>query len=308
MTSRQRVLKVLDGGIPDRVPRLLYGAALGFYNQTTIDLFREKAGTEKPEDVFEMDIRGVFPEPIKERKLSHKLSEFLYENFDEKIERLHKQGYAVSAYGYCHGIFEHCWGVYGFESVLTDFILNPDKIHKILDEITDNFAKVAVKLVSYDIDILILGDDVGAQKSMIMSPETWRTFLKPRLANIISSAKRIKSGRFVFYHSDGYIEPIIPDLIEIGVDILNPIQPECMDPAKLKRDYEKDLIFFGTVGVQSTLPHGSVEDVKREVKERIEIVGKNGGLILSPTHLINPDVPWENIVAFFQAADEYGWY
>ena len=300
MTSRQRVLKVLNGEIPDRVPRLLYGAALGFYNQTTIEFFREKAGTEKPEDAFEMDIRGVFPELIKEKVLPHKLSEFQYENLDEKIERLHEQGFAVSAYGYCHGIFEHCWGVYGFETVLSDFILNPDKIHIILDEITDNFAKVAAQLASFDIDILILGDDVGAQKSMIMSPEIWRTFLKPRLATIINSAKKIKSGKFVFYHSDGYIEPIIPDLIEIGVDILNPIQPECMDPAKLKREYGKDLVFFGTVGVQSTLPHGSAEDVRKEVKERIETVGKDGGLILSPTHLINPDVPWENIVAFNQ--------
>ena len=81
-----------------------------------------------------------------------------------------------------------------------------------------------------------------------------------------------------------------------------------MDPAKIKREYGNDLVFFGTIGVQSTLPHGSASDVKKEVKERIETVGKDGGLILSPSHLINPDISWENIVAFFEAADEFGWY
>lgn len=308
MTSHQRVLKVLNGEIPDRVPRVLYGAALGFYNHSTIELFKKKAGTERIEDVFDMDIRGVSPDPSEEKILPHNLKEFRYEGLAEKIERLHEQGFAVAAWGYCHGIFEHIWGVYGFEKILADFMLNPHKVEAILDEITENFAQVASRLASFDIDILILGDDVGAQKSMIMSPKTWRTFLKPRLCNIINTAKKVKSGRFVFYHSDGYIEPIIPELIDIGVNILNPIQPECMDPAKLKREYGKDLVFFGTVGVQSILPHGSPEDIKKEVKERIETVGKDGGLILSPTHLINPDVPWENIVAFFEAADEFGWY
>jgi len=308
MTSRQRVLTVLNGEIPDRVPRVLYGAALGFYNQSTIELFKKKADTDKPEDVFDMDILGVFPNPVKEKILPHNLKEFRYEGLTEKIETLHERGFAVAAWGYCHGIFEHIWGVYGFDNILADFMLNPHKIHAILDEITENFAQVASKLASFDIDILILGDDVGAQKSMIMSPQIWRTFLKPRLAKIINAAKKVKSGRFVFYHSDGYIEPIIPELIEIGVDILNPIQPECMNPAKFKREYGKYLIFFGTVGIQSTLPRGSPEDVKNEVKERIKTVGKDGGLILSPAHLINPDVPWENIVAFFEAADEYGWY
>jgi len=308
MTSRQRVLKVLNGEIPDRVPRVLYGAALGLYNPSTIELFKTKAGIDKPEDFFEMDIRGVSPVPIKEKILPHNLKEFQYEGLAEKIDKFHEQGFAVAAWGYCHGIFEHIWGVYGFENILADFVLNPCKVHTILDEISENFAQVASKLASFDIDLLILGDDVGAQKAMIMSPEIWRTFLKPRLASIINAVKKVKAGRFVFYHSDGYIEPIIPELIEIGVDILNPIQPECMEPAKIKQEYGKDLIFFGTVGIQSTLPYGSPEDVKKEVKERIETVGKDGGLILSPSHLINPDVPWENIVAFFEAADEFGWY
>ena len=109
-------------------------------------------------------------------------------------------------------------------------------------------------------------------------------------------------------HSDGVIDPIIPELIEIGVDILNPVQPECMDPVQLKREYGNELAFWGTIGTQTTMPFGTPEEVKAVVKERIETVGQGGGLLLAPTHVIEPDVPWENVVAFFEAVEEYGRY
>jgi len=123
-----------------------------------------------------------------------------------------------------------------------------------------------------------------------------------------AAARRVKPDILISYHSDGFIEPFIPELIEIGLDVLNPIQPECMDPADIKRKFGDRLAFFGTIGNQTTLPFGSPEDVRREIRQRIETVGKGGGLVLAPSHMIEPDVPWANIQAFFEAADECGYY
>jgi uroporphyrinogen decarboxylase len=112
----------------------------------------------------------------------------------------------------------------------------------------------------------------------------------------------------VEYHTDGYVEPFIPELAEIGIDVLNPVQPECMDPAEIKLKFGDRLAFSGTVGNQSTLPFGTPDEVRRVVKERIETVGRGGGLVLAPSHMLEPDVPWENIMAFFEAAEEFGHY
>jgi len=121
-------------------------------------------------------------------------------------------------------------------------------------------------------------------------------------------ARRVNPNILISYHSDGYIEPFIPELIEIGLDVLNPIQPECMDPAAIKRRYGDRLAFFGTIGTQTTFPFGSPEDMRQEIRQRIETVGKGGGLILAPSHMLEPDVPWQNILAFFEAAREFGKY
>ena len=125
---------------------------------------------------------------------------------------------------------------------------------------------------------------------------------------IITAAKEIKPDILVFFHSDGNCEEIIPDLIDVGIGILNPVQPECMDPAEIKLKYGHKLAFWGTIGTQTTMPFGTSEDVKQTVKERIETVGVGGGLLLSPTHLLQVEVPWDNIIAFFDAVDEYGVY
>ena len=147
------------------------------------------------------------------------------------------------------------------------------------------------------------GDDVGAQNTMLISPQLWRKFLKPRYARLARFVKR--GGAKFFFHSDGWIEPIIPDLVEIGVDILNPVQPESMDPARLKKAYGDALCFEGTISIQRTLPFGTPEEVVREVKERIETLGPTG-LILGPTHAIQPDTPIENILALYKAVRKYG--
>ncbi len=141
---------------------------------------------------------------------------------------------------------------------------------------------------------------------MMLSPALWRAWLKPRLAAVIGAALAVRPGLIVHYHSDGYVEPIVPDLIEIGVNVLNPVQPECMDPVQLKKEYGAYLAFSGTIGTQTTMPFGTPEEVRRVVKDRVATVGCGGGLLIAPTHVLEPDVPWENVVALVEAVAESG--
>ena len=224
----------------------------------------------------------------------------------DAVENWHEKGYAVlgcppMANG---SIFENAWLLRGMEQLLVDFIENEEFAEALLDRLTEFQVENARFLANCDADVLLTGDDVGTQRGMMMSPDMWRRWLKGRLAKIIAAAREQKSHIHVFYHSDGDVRAIIPELIEIGVDILNPVQPECMDPAEMKRKYGKKLSFWGTMGTQTTMPFGNPAEVKRVVKERIATVGKGGGLLLAPTHVLEPDVPWENVVAFFEAIDE----
>ena len=191
-------------------------------------------------------------------------------------------------------IFETAWALRGYERMLTDFSLNPDLAEEILDIPYQYHLTAAKKLTEMGVDMIWIGDDVGAQDSMIISPKMWRKFFKPRMANFIADIKAINPKLQVAYHSDGNIYPIIPDLIEIGLDVLNPVQPASMDPEKLKADFGDRLCFWGSIDEQHTLPFGSPADVKQEVEHRLATLGRNGGLILGPTHHVQLDTPMEN--------------
>jgi len=150
-----------------------------------------------------------------------------------------------------------------------------------------------------------LGDDVANQKATMFSVPTWRSFMLSRWAKVWAAARRIKPDLHIWYHSDGNIEAIIDDLLAAGVTILNPIQPECMDPAGLRAKYPR-LNMHGTVGTQSTMPFGTPEEVRRVVAERIDTCGRGGRLILGPTHVLEPDVSIANFEAYVTAAREFG--
>jgi uroporphyrinogen decarboxylase len=166
----------------------------------------------------------------------------------------------------------------------------------------------AQQFAAADVDLLVLGDDIATQRGLMMSLPMWRRIFKPRLRQIIRAAKAIKPDLLIFYHSDGNVWDAIPDLIETGVQVLNPVQPECMNPAEVKRVFGDRLACFGTVSVQRTMPLGTPDDVRAEVRERIQTVGRQGGLLLAPAHVLQPDTPWENVVAFFEAVRAYGEY
>jgi len=220
----------------------------------------------------------------------------------ERVAALHAEGLAVAAYA--GSVFERAWSLRGFEDLMMDFLEAPDLAHGFLDRTAGYQQYAASQFARAGADIIITGDDVAGQQGLLLHRETWRAFLKPRLAATVQAVKRANPAAFVFYHSDGNVAPLVPELIEIGIDILNPIQPECMDPAALKREFGDRLAFWGSVSVQRTLPFGTPEDVRAEVRARIRDLGNGGGFILSPAHVLGPEVPWANIVAFFAAADE----
>jgi uroporphyrinogen decarboxylase len=194
-------------------------------------------------------------------------------------------------------MFETAWALRGYEQMLSDFLLEPELADRLLDIPYRYHLAAAKELTEMGVDMIWIGDDVGAQHSMLISPATWRRFLKPRLAAFIAEVKGVNPQVKVAYHSDGVIDPIIPDLIEIGLDVLNPIQPACMDPAQLKQKYGSQLCFWGSLDVQRTLPFGTPTEVRAEVLNRLETLGKGGGLILGPTHHVQLDTPLENFWA-----------
>lgn len=223
------------------------------------------------------------------------------------IRRFHERGLAVGG-ALATTIFEVAWQMRGMEELFLDFALRPELAAYLLNRITAIRCDQARLLAEAGVDILVLGDDVSMQTGMLMSPATWRRWFKGRLASVIAAAQAVNPGLPIFYHSDGNPEAIIPELIEIGVTILNPVQPECMDPALVKERYGDRLAIWGTIGTQTTMPFGTPEEVRAEVKHRIDTVGRDGGLVLGPTHSLEPDVPWENIVALYEAIEEYGEY
>jgi uroporphyrinogen decarboxylase len=232
------------------------------------------------------------------------LADYRWQDVAGQVTQIKQQGLAV-IYSAVQ-IFEPAWYLRGLDNLLVDMVLEPEIAAACLDRMTEVQAGIAARMAAAGVDLIVFGDDVGTQKSLMMQPETWRTWLKPTMQRAISAAKDVNPDVLAYYHSDGVIHDIIPDLIEIGVDVLNPVQPECMDPAKLKTQYGDRLSFWGTIGTQTTMPFGTPDEVRETVRLRIETVGRGGGLVIAPTHLLEPEVPWANIDALVEAVRTYG--
>ena len=201
-------------------------------------------------------------------------------------------------------VFEMYWRLRGMEETLTEMLLEPDVTQVMLRrcaEFTTQLSEAACR--RYDLDWLWLGDDAGGQRSMLIGPDTWRQMVKPLLKQNADAGKRY--GVYVAFHSCGTIRPIIPDLIEIGVDVLNPIQCNCpgMSPLELKKEFGKDLAFMGGVDTQGVLPHGTADQVRKATAELLEgMTADGGGYILAASHTIPPETPDENIFALYHEA------
>jgi uroporphyrinogen decarboxylase len=231
------------------------------------------------------------------------------------VDGLARQVDAIHAAGLAAGgntphlggeLFEAAWRLRGLEAFLVDLVERKEMAHFLLDRLAEHARRNAATLVAAGVDVLALDDDVGMPGTMLIGPATWREFFRDRLAGIIAAARAARPDVRVIYHSDGHIEPILDDLVELGVAAVNPVQPEHMDADRIRRRFGSRLALWGTVGRQTTFAFDAPDDIRREVRTRIETLGR-AGLVLCPAYDIDePDVPWANVAAFLEAGRTWG--
>ncbi len=236
-----------------------------------------------------------------------------YEGLEEEAKDLYDNtSYAIVG-NIGTTLCELIYNMRGMENWMMDLVVNQDFAHALLRKITDlriAAIKAFLDRVGAWVDVFIMGDDMGSQHSPLISPALYRTLIKPYHTEIIAAVKAHSLAK-VFFHSDGDIYPLIPDFIEAGVDLLNPVQVSAADmgdTARLKREFGKNLSFCGAIDTQSVLPYGSPADVRQEVRRRIRDLAHGGGYICASVHCIQPDVPVENIIALFEEAKIAGKY
>lgn len=221
----------------------------------------------------------------------------------DRVSTLHGQGLAAMG-SMQMTIWEAAWYIRSMPDLLMDMMMDDEKATVLLDRITGYAIQRAKLYAEAGVDILSMGDDVGMQSGPLMSVSLWEQWIKPRLTSVISAARDINPDVLVFYHSCGDATAFIEGLIDCGVDILNPIQPECMDFTQVHKTYGNRLTFWGTLGTQQLLPFGTPEEVRELTLDRIRMCGDQGGLIIGPTHLVEPEVPFENLLAMKKAVRE----
>jgi uroporphyrinogen decarboxylase len=221
--------------------------------------------------------------------------------------------YAIMATPWLLFPLERAFAMQGMDIFLQNLVKNPEFAEALLLKITEKCKTLMDEFLSElgkNVDIICIGDDLGTQDSLLMSPKTYREILKPIHADYIDFIKDRTDAK-VFFHTDGDVSPLIDDLIEIGVDILNPIQTSAgnmSDLSELKERFGDEIVFCGAIDTQNVLPNGSPEDVRSEVKRVIGALGPGGGYLLSAVHTIMEEVPAENVLAMVEAAREYGSY
>lgn len=220
----------------------------------------------------------------------------------------------VSKYGKDYGIigdlecsvFELAWYLTGLEKFLMDMMTEEPYVEVLLDRITDYHIGVGKRLIELGADMIWCGDDYGTQRGPLIDTETFRRLFAPRIRRMFQAFKNLNPDIKLAWHSCGSILPLIPEFIELGLDVLNPLQPlaDGMEPQYLKDTFGDKLAFFGAICIQDLLPNSSPEQIKSEVKRRAAILGKGGGYLIAPAHNIQADTPVENVLAFVEAIKE----
>jgi uroporphyrinogen decarboxylase len=236
--------------------------------------------------------RLVTPDTLSEYTFPDPHDSCRYSSYDADI-KAHPDKIVFADLGF--SLFERAWILAGMENVLAGMIGDPEFVHGLLDRILDYNLEIIRNACRHDIDAMRFGDDWGAQNGLIMGPDLWREFIKPRISRMYRLTKEM--DKYVIIHCCGKVEEIIPDFIELGVDLFNPFQPEVMDIYGVKERYGKDISFFGGMSTQATLPFGTVHEVREESKRLLDKIGRDGGYVASPAHDIPPDARPENIAA-----------
>jgi uroporphyrinogen decarboxylase len=226
------------------------------------------------------------PDPDDERRFAH---------FEPLIQA---NGHRYLLVKFSYSLFERAWSLRGMENLMTDFILHPDFVHELFEIITRYDLAYLDNLSRFPVDGVYFGDDWGYQRGLMLHPDTWRHFIKPYIARLYEKTHQL--GLDVFIHSCGNITAVLDDLVDIGVNVFNPFQPEVMDIEKVISTYAGRLGFYGGLSIQDTLPFGDAGQVKSEVEHRLGLARAYGGYIVSPSHDMPPDVPVGNITAMLE--------
>lgn len=225
------------------------------------------------------------------------------ERLKKEIHEIHGKGLAVRAW-LEQTIWERSWLIRGMEDLMMDMMLDDPKAELLLERICEHSCRTAAFLAKAGVDLIALGDDIGMQSTPLMNPELWLRYIQPKLARVIASAKKANPEVIISYHSCGFATPFIDHLIDAGVEVLNPIQPESMNVEEVYEKYKDRLAFWGSIGTQTTMPFGSPEEVKDDVLKRTRMSESKRGYLISPTHVIEPEVPWENLQAYIEVIKE----
>ena len=232
----------------------------------------------------------------------------------ERAQRYRESGYVVVLKSVCAGLLEMAIRLRGMEDCLMDLLINKKSASKLLEKILQvkiEYWEAALNELGDMVDVITEGDDFGTQTSQLISYKTYEELIKPRQIELISNMKKLAPNAFIFFHSCGNIREFIPDFIDMGIDIINPVHITAagMDPKQLKKDFGQDVVFWGGgIDTQGTLPNGTAQQVRNEVKKNIDALAPGGGFVFNTIHNIQADVPPENIVAMCETVLEYGKY
>jgi len=241
----------------------------------------------------------IFPDPLAPGR---------FEDADKYIKKYKENYFIIGDLELT--MFEMAWHLVGMEKFMMD-LASGEAYTKVLIDKAMNFSlEIGKKLIQLGVDAIWTGDDFGAQNGMLISPMMWKNIFKPRYREVFSEFKNINKDVFIIYHSDGAISPILEDLVEIGMDVFNPMQPNVPghEPHDLKQKYGDRLSFFGGIDQQWLLPKGSKKEIEKDVKDKISIFGKDGGYMIAPAHIIQADTSAENVETFLNAVKKYGRY
>ena len=247
----------------------------------------EEPGLPSPSfDGYDFPAAGDFVEPDIEQNAAKRLAE---------------QSDSFTTIGVGWGLWESYWGIRGFDNALMDCVAEPEFFAELLDRLTDLYLAQLELFADIPADAFMFGDDWGDQRGVMIGPERWRRFLKPRYTRIYEAARA--QGKIVMTHCCGSVAEIMPDLIEIGLDVLESVQPEAvgMNPYDLKKKWGDRITFWGGLGSQSTIPFGSPEEIGAEIQRLRREMGQGGGYILAPAKALQPETPTENAVAVLEA-------
>jgi uroporphyrinogen decarboxylase len=290
----------------DRVNNAIYQLPLP---STSINL---ELGAEKYIDAYgsewRLDLRpfsllkpALSSPSLDNYKFPH-IDDLFDEGWEENCLRLINQEndkFVVAAYGF--GLFERSWVLRGFENVLMDVVAEPDFYEELLDRLLEHQMEILERLLRLPVDGIWFFDDWGFQQGVLIGEKRWRKLFKPRYEKMYKRTH--ESGKYVLTHCCGAIDKILPDVIEIGLDVYQSVQPEAVNnnPYDLKRKYGDKITFWGGLGSQDLIPFGSPSEIKQEVRRLCTEMGKGGGYILGPAKEIQPETPDENIAAVVEA-------